>query len=769
MEEVQRNNLFVLPVGEDGSWLRYHYLFLDFLQAMMIRERSDEAFIIQGALANQYAAEEDWDQAFTTYRRLGMIDEQVALVERAGPKVLADGRVSTLSTWIDTLPAGIIASRPFLIALQGGIAATTGESNLALTLYDQAIDAMTLPEDQRKMARALCWRAVTHRNMGNLNASLADARETLDLVQKDIEMRVLKAEALRNIGICFRQQGKLTEALPWLNQSLNTSISINDRKNEAIIRLELGLLYENLGDYTRAREMYIAALDYWEAVNNSSWLSNILNNLGVLQHLMGDYKSAIDTFEKALSHARNSNYSRLEAFILTGIGDIYSELDAVEEAEKAYTQAKLISQSIQENFLQVYINVQEAAITGSAGDYRAANRLIEEGRRIAKLDNHVMEAYLCDLEGAGVKLREGKWREAIPMLEDACYYFDSEGHKVQAEKASLYLVIAYSRVGDQEKLMEHLVRILSFMGSEFPPVSFIATSYRYQYQLTHLRNLDHLQSEIDELFSKIEIFQTQLPLLRRYIRQHAVAVPFAPPKIFIRTMGKMQVRIDNQMITSSEWQTQAARDLFFLLLAHPEGMTKEEIGSIFWPDSPPEDVKFRIKNTIYRLRHAVGKDVILLDQDNYRFNNLIDYEYDVELFLKENALAKQAKDPVQILSHYREATKLYKGQFLPEISETWVHSPRENLQQIYLNILLQVAEIYISMSNLDLALDFVQRALVEDSCLETAYRLSFQIYAAMGNRAAMVRQYQKCVEILQREVNAEPSPQTQALYNELLK
>ncbi|MCC6146364.1 MAG: tetratricopeptide repeat protein [Anaerolineaceae bacterium] len=768
MEKVQHNNLFVLPVGEDGSWLRYNYLFLDFLQSRMLREHPDEVPIIERALAQLYAENEDWDHAFTIYRRLDSMEDQITLVEKAGPKVLADGRVSTLSAWLDTLPSNILSSRPFLIALQGGIAATTGDSNLALTLYDQAIDAMTLLEDRRSMARALGWRAVTHRIMGNLKASLGDAQETLDLVQKDIEMRVVKAEALRNIGICLRLQGKLNEALTWLIQSLNTSMSIHDRKNEAIIRLELGLLYENLGDYAPAREMYLAALEYWETVNNTSWLSNIMNNLGVLQHLMGDYRAAMDIFERALGYARTSN-SRLEAFILTGIGDIYGELEAVEEAEKAYQQAKLITQSIEENFLQVYIHVQNAALLSSTGDHRSAYRLLEEARRIANLDGQALEAYLCDLEQAGIKLREGKWQEAIPILEEASYFFEGEGHKVQVEKASLYLTIAYSQGQNQEKLLEHLIRLLSFLASDHPPVSLIAATYRFQDHLSQLRKLDYIQTQIDELFLKISAFEDQLPVLRRYVRQRAVAVPFAPPKIYIRTLGKMQVKIDDQLVTSSNWQTQAARDLFFLLLTHPEGMTKEEIGAIFWPDAPPEDVKFRIKNTIYRLRHAVGKDIILLDQDSYRFNNLVDYEYDVEVFLRENALAQQGKERLHKLSHFREATKLYKGEFLPDIYETWVHSPRESLQQIYLNILLQVADIYIESSNFDLALDYVQRAIKEDNCLETAYRMSFKIYAAMGNRAAMVRQYQRCVEILQREINAEPSPQTQALYNELLK
>jgi DNA-binding SARP family transcriptional activator len=206
-----------------------------------------------------------------------------------------------------------------------------------------------------------------------------------------------------------------------------------------------------------------------------------------------------------------------------------------------------------------------------------------------------------------------------------------------------------------------------------------------------------------------------------------------------------------------------------MLLAHPEGMNKEEIAAVFWPEATYEEVKFRIKNTVYRLRHAIGKDVILLDQDNYRFNNALDYEYDVELFLKENALGRQAKDPLQKLSHFREAAKLYKGVLLPEINETWVQPVRESLRQIYIDFLLETAEIYLEMANFDLALDYCNRALAADNCLELAYRLSFRIYAAMGDRAGVVKQYSRCCEVLQREINTEPSLQTQNLYQDLTR
>jgi len=198
-------------------------------------------------------------------------------------------------------------------------------------------------------------------------------------------------------------------------------------------------------------------------------------------------------------------------------------------------------------------------------------------------------------------------------------------------------------------------------------------------------------------------------------------------------------------------------------------MTKEEISLVFWPDASNNEAKFRFKNTIYRLRRAVGKDTILLEQNLYMFNNKLDYEYDVELFLKENALAAKTQVPIESLAHFREAIKYYGGSYLSEIDQTWVHSPREYLRELYLNILFQVSILYFNQSNYDLALDYCQRALNEDSLYEDAHRQAMRIFAAKGNRAALVQQYQRCVETFEREINATPSAQTHELFDLLKK
>jgi two-component SAPR family response regulator len=298
-------------------------------------------------------------------------------------------------------------------------------------------------------------------------------------------------------------------------------------------------------------------------------------------------------------------------------------------------------------------------------------------------------------------------------------------------------------------------------------VALIALAARFKKIFVECK-VDHLQPAIDLLLDNINTYLEKLPAIYQYLVKHTRVIPFTPPTLVIRALGRMQVQINNHLITSSEWQTQFARDMFFMLLANPEGMTKEEISLILWPEASEEEAKFRFKNTAYRLRRAVGKNRIILEQNIYRFNNTLDYSYDVELFLKEYALASNIEDPLQKLVHYREAIKHYRGSYLSEIYNTWVDEHRENLRLINLNILLKVAEIYYQQSEYELAQEYCQRLLKEDNLLEEAYQLSFRIFEATGNQVGLIRMYKQCEEIFMKEINAPPSRKTQAVYKDLL-
>ncbi|MEN6523603.1 MAG: bacterial transcriptional activator domain-containing protein, partial [Anaerolineaceae bacterium] len=274
---------------------------------------------------------------------------------------------------------------------------------------------------------------------------------------------------------------------------------------------------------------------------------------------------------------------------------------------------------------------------------------------------------------------------------------------------------------------------------------------------------------VQRLLELVYEFEEHLPSLRRRLRQKSTSIPFAPAKFSIRALGRMQVKINGKVIGNSAWQTQTARDLFFLLLTHPEGLTKETIGLIFWPDASPDDVRFRFKNTVYRVRKAAGKETISLHDDYYQFNYNLDYEYDVEDFLKKIDAAQSDNTPETKIELLKNAIQQYKGAYLPELEETWVIPEREHLQQLYNEAAIQLAELYTQQGQYQSALDECTKILAEDGSIEAAHRIAMRVHAAMGNSALVARQYERCVQILANEIGVSPSSQTQALYQTLIK
>jgi two-component SAPR family response regulator len=277
----------------------------------------------------------------------------------------------------------------------------------------------------------------------------------------------------------------------------------------------------------------------------------------------------------------------------------------------------------------------------------------------------------------------------------------------------------------------------------------------------------------NQLLAAVEVFQAQHPLLRREFR-HQVRPLFPqmlvdPPALVVRALGRAEVSVNGQPITLSDWKTRVSRDLLFCLLAHPEGLTKEQIGLHFWPDCSPEQLKTRFKNAIYRMRAALGQEVILFEDSIYRFDASLDYEYDVELFLHHVEAGNAASDPSTRIEAYTLGLSYYGGAYMPDTETTWTYLERERLRHIYLETALCLARLTFQAGASDTALEWCQRVLIEDPCLEEAHRLAMRIYAAAGNRGGIAKQYTLCRKALQEEIAAPPSPQTEELYALLMQ
>jgi two-component SAPR family response regulator len=197
------------------------------------------------------------------------------------------------------------------------------------------------------------------------------------------------------------------------------------------------------------------------------------------------------------------------------------------------------------------------------------------------------------------------------------------------------------------------------------------------------------------------------------------------------------------------------------------GLTKGEIGLLLWPESSTSELKLRFKNAIYRMRHAIGSDVVLFQDNIYLFNRAVDHEYDVENFVSAIKKASEEKQNAKKIEALNRAISLYQGHYLPTLDAEWVITDRERYQTMFSSAAEEQALLLLEQRSLEEAFAIAQKALDLTPYHEPLHRIIMRIYAARGDRPSILRQYEKCQNLLLNEIGAPPSEQTEQLYHQL--
>ncbi len=362
MESIFHNNLFVLPVDDEYKWLRYHHLFRDFLRSMLESQRPQDAEKLRQHLAKYFSERGDWERAFDIYQHLGDIQAIASLIEQVGSVYIAKGKITKLSNLLTLLPSSVISNNPSLLSIQASVIFNQGHIQEGKNLLDKVIEKLGSVENEGDYADNLIRRSAALRILGDYDAAAKDAEKAISLTSEKQGMEPLYSEALRAKGTILFQTGFLKEGLETLNQAI--MICEHEKNDEDIARIlvEVGAIYERLGQFIEAERSYERSLAYWQSAGDSIWVATILNNLGVLQHSNGEFINSFYNLEKSMKYSQLTGNQRMEGYALASIGDLYKDLDALEEASDAYQKALEIAQQIEDQYLIFYLKISGCQI-----------------------------------------------------------------------------------------------------------------------------------------------------------------------------------------------------------------------------------------------------------------------------------------------------------------------------------------------------------------------------------------------------------------------
>ena len=183
LEEIERENLFVVPLDMSRRWYRYHQLFGELLRAELQRSEPDLVAGLHRRAAAWFEAEGLVDEAVRHLVAAGDIARSVDLIAADWVNEFNGGGLSTVSGWLDLLPDESVRQDPRLSAARAWIALNVGQFDDA-HVWIEAVEAGASADtvDHGSLgAQLVALRAVHAFKTGDVAAALEAARRAITL------------------------------------------------------------------------------------------------------------------------------------------------------------------------------------------------------------------------------------------------------------------------------------------------------------------------------------------------------------------------------------------------------------------------------------------------------------------------------------------------------------------------------------------------------------------------------------------------------------
>jgi len=205
--------------------------------------------------------------------------------------------------------------------------------------------------------------------------------------------------------------------------------------------------------------------------------------------------------------------------------------------------------------------------------------------------------------------------------------------------------------------------------------------------------------------------------------------------------------------------------LIYLALRIDEGGHMEEVGRLFFDDADDATHASHLVGDLkHGLRH-ISPELVIVDGDSVRLNPAL-VTVDALRFLD---LAERSS-----LNSIREAADLYSGNLLEGYNsgsrafDDWVGKQRGVYIRIAVAVLGHLLATQIKAGWWETAVDTASRLLSLDPSQEVVHRTLMRLQLEQGRPDSALRRYQECVDILRREFNRTPSPETERLHEDIL-
>jgi ATP/maltotriose-dependent transcriptional regulator MalT len=316
LEELERMNLLVVPLGDERRWYRYHHLFSDFLRQRLRQESPKLVFELHRQASAWHerngTASEAIGHALAALAA-GDFDRAGDLTERLAGDMEGSGEVPALERLLRALPEEVLRSRPRLQIFYA-VYALCGSGQ-----FDAAEARL------RDVERML--------GLGGVGLSEAPSSiPTVAIEDEQLANRAGEVATVRAFIACVQADTK--SAIGFGRRAL-TLLAKDNFSFRTVAAMNLAEAYLDSGDLVAASRAVGEALDVGRAARFPFRIARTLVQQGRLQAIRGRLSEAAETYERVLRLAAQHGEAVFlveggEAHI--GLGELLLERDDLEAA-----------------------------------------------------------------------------------------------------------------------------------------------------------------------------------------------------------------------------------------------------------------------------------------------------------------------------------------------------------------------------------------------------------------------------------------------------
>ena len=281
-----------------------------------------------------------------------------------------------------------------------------------------------------------------------------------------------------------------------------------------------------------------------------------------------------------------------------------------------------------------------------------------------------------------------------------------------------------------------------------------------------------IRSWLPRLFAVYLANDVDIDSVHELIRRFKIDAPVReteswPWHIKIQTFGEFRVVKDGVALDA---QGRAHYKLIEFLKAIIVGggrqVSSDVITEWLWPDAEGDAAKNNFKITLHRLRKLIGHDTITQYDGKISLNDRVCW---VDTWAFTTCLTLTPETRLENLSQTRSAIAIYRGPFLAQDSYSWALAERERLRAMFQREASSVGKRLESLQAWDEATNLYRKCVELDPSMELLYRRLMLSLKASGHRHEAVDVYLRYQQSLRANLSMELSPETEAVYRDLLK